>query len=289
MTPSPSIRLNPSLAAVALVALLALAGCSGRSHTSSTSSSTPPTTSTSTTSQPSCLPPTGTGCPTPVKAPEHFAFNDCSDLILNFEAQPSSIRAEVPPAYQVSNDTVSIVTLEILECQSAVLDNRTVLGRTQLAFLGAAVKPPQQESASGIPDIYALEIFANNATLAKRLNLHGFPAQVAAITTGYAQFPLTATISLTGSPLYSATLIGKSDPLPPIKLTDVLRFHQQVGGIHYWMNFTESKASTIANLEGTLEYSGGALASLPFPPTNPTHVDSTLYASRLVLDFKPET
>lgn len=272
-----SMPRTASLLAIALMVALAFSGCTGKSG----KDALPTTTSSSSTSSgilplpDPCADANASGCKPPAPGAARFALNDCWELLASFDTLLATAQAQLPSGYTAKDQfggTARIV-ISTLDCASAVLDNQTVLARTQVVFLVVAVEAPQAE-AGGL-DLYALEVLASNETLAIRMGEEGFPARVASVKTSLDGPTFATEISADGAALYSLSLVGESPEASTPAIRE-FRFHHQVTGVNNWLNYTQNEGIASSPLYGTLAYHGGMVEKLASTPER-VHLTSTLY------------
>jgi hypothetical protein len=268
---------------LALVLVASMSGCFGHSKSSTATEPRGPIPPSPTTS---CQ--TACNATPPIATPSasRFSLNDCVQWIANFYAQVADVQAKLPNGYKAQDSTgasQSIVSIGLYDCKSVVLSGSSVLGATQMAVVLLPIMQ-RQDSVSGRPSFYALEWFASNQTLASRLTQNGMPATVATISQAHAQTPFVASIIFSGKQ-YGLQLFNQ-DPEPSFATTQSVRIHHQAQGVNSWTNLTERKDSIMTGLVGSLTYSGGAIQSLPFPPTNPTPIQAGIYSAQTNLDFE---
>jgi hypothetical protein len=211
------------------------------------------------------------------------AFDDCQELISNFRSQPSQVQGRLPPGFTAPPDLVSTVTLETLACNTVIVGNSTVLGPTKISLLLVPVEPPGGTGGDQI-HLYALEAFSEESELAAALSNVGLPTAQAAIA--FNAQSAGATFGLTAANVqYTLTLLDDSNPAPgSLKLSDNYRYHHVEGGIDHWFNQTGNEELS-KSLAGTFAFAGGQVDGLPFPPTNPTSVTSSLYDGKFEWNF----
>lgn len=230
----------------------------------------------------------GDECPPPPQSPAkpvRFDYNDCTILVANFNAPQDTVQARLPEGYMAVDSVggTTVVSTEVIDCRSMVLDNRTVLGPTRTVSLMAAVHPPPEETASDDFNAYVFETIATDAKLAARLTDGGFAGRLGTVTVTFDGPTYTVTAE-DGDTAYSLTLTGQQ-PSSGFPFTRVYRYHHQVDGINYWLNSTVDNTIVATPLAGSFTAEGGIGADLAFP-ANPAPVGATLYEGRIRLDFK---
>lgn len=270
------------LALLVFTALL-VSGCGAKmAHSDSNTASAHVQTSTPVTSNSPCPSP----CP-PLAAPPtgRVSFNDCVQWINNFYALVATVQNKLPQGYTATDSTgagQAIVSLGIYTCKSGIIDNRTALGPVQFGFLLASVQASKNNSKD-LGNSYSFEWFSSNVTLSGRMLQGGFPTSAASITEQHAQSPYTSKI--TAAPVVYALTLPTIDPAPGLGVKGALRMHHQVDGVDHWMDLDESRTTIAGGMKGTLDFSGGMVQELAFPPTNPTPLQSTIYSSHVDMTF----
>jgi hypothetical protein len=277
---NPNGRAKPGKTSSCLAALLlGLAGCLASFHSTAPSARS---------MQPqACGHPDGLACTFPVG---HFEMNQCQAYYTHVEVDANRMKALLPPGYSPDppfNGSIETAYLNVYACKSLVLGNRTVIHDFRLAqFQGPAQVPKDVKSRNpNRPDMYELELVVNNQTAAQAFTLNGFHARLGSVEAQVVGQTVQYHITVAGQEQYDLQATGEVDPSSP-DLVSKARWHQGDGVHHFVANETENDAAiTSAGTVGALTARGGAVQAIGWTALGSTPVQTTIAASRVILDF----
>ena len=175
-------------------------------------------------------------------------FVDCIRAGAAFKVDREKAQALLPAGFTI--ETVAPIAdagLDVIQCESVVLDNQTVAQQFRFATVALAVSVPPGTAGNGTGDSYILELFVNNATIASRMQAAGLAPVVSQIEITETGSAFKVSITDAAGPIYSfdapaSTTAGGTAPSDHDR-----RLHQATGGRHAWYDYR-----TIESVKGAL-------------------------------------
>lgn len=158
------------------------------------------------------------------------------------ELLASSVQPSLPDGFIATGllgDTFASVNLNILTCETVVLENAISLQDVGLAFTMVQVDVEAQWQNGSTDQAYAFEAFATDPALADYFQTHGVEVMDAEISLSFNPQLMEASIHVQGSEWYRVQ--GSRAEYPPTNDIQIeRRMFQTTDGGHPWLQYNET-------------------------------------------------
>jgi hypothetical protein len=214
---------------------------------------------------------------------------DCQTFFMFLPADGDKLQAMMPPGYTFTRPFLPTVSLDSFVCQSAVIDNATVVRDFRWYSLSGGAKVPDKVQSPDGRDLYFWEVCMNLPEVQEMFRSAGFN-----VCNGTVAAEITMN-RLLGLKFYQAGVLtydyqgAGEGGNGTVAFPESVRVHHYNGSSATWFDMKTDRHDSSLGEAGPFAVHGGVISPVMLNPSEVTVAHSGIGRGRFSIEFTPMT